>query len=103
PDVDALRLLLGVERVGPADQGELAGAVGAGPGARDAAGGAGDVDDRARGRSPQQRQQRLGEADDGVEVELHVALNVGVAALGKAATPGGPGVVDEQVEPAAVL
>ena len=49
------------------------------------------------------RQQRLGEPDDGVEVELHVALDVGVAALGEAAAPGGAGVVDEQVEPAAVL
>ena len=46
----------------------------------------------------QQRQQRLGEADDGVEVELHVAVDVGVAALGEAAAPGGAGVVDEQVE-----
>ena len=54
-------------------------------------------------RGAQQRQQRLGEADDGVEVELHVALDVGVAGLGEAAAPGGAGVVDEQVEAAAVL
>ena len=32
----------------------------------------------------QQRQQRLGEADDRVEVELHVAVDVLVAALGEA-------------------
>ncbi len=102
-DVDAVRLLLGVEGVGPADQGELAGRVGAGAGAGDAAGGAGDVDDRARRRCAEQRQQRLGEPDDRVEVELHVAVDVGVAALGEAAAPGGAGVVDEQVQGAAVL
>ena len=82
-DVDSVGLLLRVERVGPADQGELAGRVGAGAGAGDAAGGAGDVDDRARRGGAQGRQQRLGEADDGVEVELHVAMDVGVAALGE--------------------
>ena len=102
-DVDAVRALLGVEGVGPADERELARRVGAGRGAGDAAGGAGDVDDRARRRGAQQRQQRLGEADDGVEVELHVAADVGVAALGEGAAPGGAGVVDEQVEAAAVL
>ena len=49
------------------------------------------------------RQQRLGEADDGVEVELHVAVDVGVAALAEAPAPGGAGVVDEQGQPAALL
>ena len=93
--------LLGVERVGPADQGELARRVGAGAGAGDAARGAGDVDDRARRRGAQQRQQRLGEAHDGVEVELHVAVDVVVAALGEGAAPGGAGVVDEQRQAAA--
>ena len=67
-------------------------------GAADPARGAGDVDDRARGGAAQQRQERLGEADDGVEVQLHVAVDVGPAGLAEGAPPGGAGVVDEEVE-----
>ena len=92
--------LLGVEGVAPADQRVLAGRVGAGAGPRDPAGGAGDVDDRARRRAAQQRQQRLGEADDGVEVELaSSARTFSQPSSAKRAAPGGAGVVDEQVEP----
>ena len=50
-----------------------------------------------------ERQQRLGEAHHRVEVELHVAAHVVVAALGEAAPPRGAGVVDEQVEPPMLL
>ena len=83
PDVDAVGASSSVQRVGPAGQRELAGRVGAGAGARDAAGGARHVDDRARRRRPQQRQQRLGEADDGVEVHRHRAPDVRPPAVGE--------------------
>ena len=102
-DVHPVRALLGLEGVGPARQGELRGRVGARPRARDAAGRARDVDDRARARRAQQPEQRLGQPHDGVEVELHRPPHVRVAALGERAAPGGPGVVDEQVESVVVL
>jgi hypothetical protein len=38
-----------------------------------------------------------------VEVQLHVPVNVGVAALAEAPPPGAAGVVDQQVEATAVL
>ncbi len=47
----------------------------------------------------QQRQQRLGQPHLRVEVDLHRAPHVGVAAVGEARAPGCAGVVDEQVEP----
>jgi hypothetical protein len=96
--VHAVRVLLGEQRVGPAGERELGRAVGAGSGARDAAGGRGDVDDRAGRGCAQQRQQRLGEPHLGVEVDKHRAVHVGVAAVGEARAPGGAGVVDEQVQ-----
>ena len=70
-DVDAVRALLGAQAVAPDGERGLGGRVGAGAGAPDATGGAGDVDDRARRRRAQQRQQRLCQPDLGVEVDLH--------------------------------
>ena len=58
PDVNAVRALLGVQRVAPADQGELARRVGAGVGPRDARRGAGDVDDGTRRSPPRPRSPR---------------------------------------------
>ena len=75
--------LLEVQRVGPAHERELARRVAARPRARDPAGGAGDVDDRAGRRAAQERQQRLGETQLGVEVQLHVPADVLAAALAR--------------------
>ena len=100
PDVDAAGRLLAGQRVRPARERELARRVGAGARPRHAPRGARDVDDRARRAAAQQRQQRLGQPHDGVEVDLHVALDVLPAAVGERRPPRGAGVVDEQVEPA---
>ena len=103
PDVHAVRALLRPQRVRPAGERELRGAVGAGARARDAAGGRGDVDDRARRGRAQQRQQRLGQAHLRVEVDRHRAPDVLIAAVGERRAPGGAGVVDEQVQAAVAL
>ena len=102
-DVDAVGVLLGAQRVAPDGERGLGGRVGAGAGAPDPAGGARDVDDRARRGRAQQRQQRLGQPHLGVEVQRHRAADRGVAGLGERAAPAGARVVDEQVQPAAVV
>ena len=59
------------------------------------------IDEGAAGA--QQRQQRLRQPHLRVEVQRHRAPHVLPAALGERRVPRGAGVVDEQVEPAAVL
>src|SRR5205085_7847396 len=52
-----------------------------------------------RNRGPaDQRQERLGQPNGGLEVELHVALEVGPAGIAEPPAPGPTRVVDEQVE-----
>ncbi len=81
----------------------LGGAVGAGARARDARGGGGDVDDRAR------REDRSSGSSASVrrtwasKLIAIVRLHVLVAALIEALAPGRAGVVDEQVQPAVAL
>ena len=85
--MDAVAALLHVERLGPAGQGELAGRVVPAPGPGHPPGHAAHEHDPARGRAAQQRQQGLGEAHLGVEVDRHQPLHLGPPAAGEARPP----------------
>jgi hypothetical protein len=61
------------------------------------------VASRPGGALAQRGQQRLGQPDGRLEVELHVSLDVRPPAVSERRPPGGAGVVDEQVERAVML
>ena len=97
-------MLLGAQALAPDRERRLGGRIGADTRPPDAPRGASDVDDRARRRRAQQRQQRLDQAAPlRVEVERHRPAHQPRAGRGEVATAPGAGVVDEQVEPAAVM
>ena len=83
-------------RLGEPADGELAGRVGGLPGGREDAEDAGHVDQvRARVRL-QRRQQRVGQPDDGAEVDRHDPVELLQGHLVEPAAEGHAGVVDQQ-------